>query len=225
MRLCGLASLTVLLFGSVGLDSQVKEVKVNEKQLAGDGRIVGTVVNSDGESIAQADICTTLRNPHGGSTSCGSAKADDDGHFELHNVPIREIEVFAVKEDGGYRTENPGESSQKILLTAQKPLADIVLSVGLPPAELMVSAGDKVTGKPLESKISVRQGHHEFIRERSSSVTLRVRPDTDVMIQVSAPGYKTWYYIDPEDPSQPVLRLHARESRSIDAYLEPKSTP
>jgi hypothetical protein len=42
------------------------------------------------------------------------------------------------------------------------------------------------------------------------------------MVQISAPGYKTWYYIDPDDPSQPVLRLHARENKTVDAYLDPK---
>jgi hypothetical protein len=35
-----------------------------KKQLFGYGRITGTVVNSDGEPIAQATICTTINDPH-----------------------------------------------------------------------------------------------------------------------------------------------------------------
>lgn len=85
-----------------------------------------------------------------------------------------------------------------------------------------IAVRDKVTGKPVQSSIRSTQGNHTFIRKDSSTTSVGVRPDADVMIQISAPGYKTWYYIDPDDPSQPVLRLHARENKTVDAYLEPK---
>jgi hypothetical protein len=191
-------------------------------ELAGDGRITGTVVNSDGEPVSQASICTTIHSPNSSSTSCGLAQTDKDGRFELDHLPIRETGIFAEKQEAGYWTEDE-KSIQTVPLTSQDRLARVVLNVGPPPGELTIAVRDKVTGKPVQSsKVRTTQGSHAFINENSSTTTVRVRPGFDVMIQVSAPGYKTWYYIDPDDPSQPVLRLQAREDKTVDAYLEPK---
>jgi hypothetical protein len=130
--------------------------------------------------------------------------------------------VFAEKQNAGYWTEN-SDSSQKILLTPQDPLAHVVLNVGPPPGELTIAVLDKVTGKPIQSStVRTTQGSHTFIHENLPTTTVRVRPDSDVMVQISAPGYKTWYYIDPDDPSQPVLRLRPGETKTVDAYLDRK---
>jgi len=156
-----------------------------------DGRITGTVVNSDGEPVSQATVCTSISSPHSSSTSCGSAETDKDGRFELEQLPIREIWVFAEKQNAGYWTEN-SDSSQKILLTPQDPLAHVVLNVGPPAGELTIAVLDKVTGKPIQSStVRTTQGNHTFINENLPTTTVRVRPDSDVMVQISASGYKT----------------------------------
>jgi hypothetical protein len=99
----------------------------------------------------------------------------------------------------------------------------VVLNVGPPPGELTIAVRDKVTGKPVRaSKVRTTRGLHTFVNENSSTTLVRVRPDSDMMVQISALGYKTRYYIDPDDPSQPVLRLHARENKTMDAYLDPQ---
>jgi hypothetical protein len=189
---------------------------------SGDGRITGTAVNDDGEPVGNASICTTINSPHSNSTSCGSAQTDKDGRFELDHLPIREMGIFAEKPEAGYWTED-WKSTQTVTLTPQDPLAHVVLKVGPRPGELSIAIRDKVTGKPIESsEVRTTQGSHTFIHQNSSTTTVLIRPDLDFMVQVSAPGYKIWYYIDPDDPSQPVLHLRSGETKTVDAYLEPK---
>lgn len=99
--------------------------------------------------------------------------------------------MFAEKQNAGYWTEN-SDSSQKILLTPQDPLAYVVLNVGPPAGELTIAVLDKVTGKPIQSStVRTTQGNHTFINENLPTTTVRVRPDSDVMVQISASGYKT----------------------------------
>src|SRR5258708_2566178 len=88
----------------------------------GNGRITGTVINSDGEPVSQAAICTTIRSSNGYSTSCNSAETDKDGRFELDHLPLGDIGVFADKPNAGYWTDDLGKS-QTITLTSQEPLA------------------------------------------------------------------------------------------------------
>jgi hypothetical protein len=188
----------------------------------GNGRITGTVINSDGESISHAAICTTTRSSNGYSSSCNLAETDKDGRFELDHLPLGDIGVFADKPNAGYWTDDLGES-QTVTLTSQEPLAQMVVKVGPRPGELSIDIRDKVSNKPVESSmVRTTQGSHTFIHEHSSTVNFFLRPDLDVMVQISAPGYKTWYYIDPNDPSQPVLRMRSGEHKAVDAYLELK---
>jgi hypothetical protein len=219
MRSSSLAFGLLLLFVTPALYSQ-------KNGLTNNGRIMGTVINSDGEPISHASICTSIHSRSSSSTSCGSAQTDEIGRFELEHLPIGEIGIFAEKPEVGYWIEDWTEDRkliQTVSLNSQEPLAHVVLKVGPRPGELTIVVRDRVTGKPVESnQIRTTQGSHTFINENSSTTTVRVRPDSEVMVQISAPGYKTWYYIDPDDPSQPVLRLRPGENKTVDAYLDPK---
>jgi len=125
--------------------------------------------------------------------------------------------------EAGYWNENLN-ASQKVTLTPQEPVANVILNVGARPAELTVVVKDKDTGNPVQScTIRSTQGNHTFIMSEMATAVMRLRPAMDAMIQVSAPGYKNWYYIDPADPSQPVLRLQAGEQKSLDVELIAKS--
>jgi hypothetical protein len=56
----------------------------------------------------------------------------------------------------------------------------------------------------------------------TSGVRVPVGLTTEFLVEVSAPGYRNWFYSDPSDPSRPVLRLASGEERSLDVLLEPK---
>lgn len=59
------------------------------------GRIVGTVVNDEGELIKGAMLCTRITNPDGAYTTCGSTKTDENGVFEIPQVLLGKIDVYA----------------------------------------------------------------------------------------------------------------------------------
>jgi hypothetical protein len=88
---------------------------------------------------------------------------------------------------------------------------------------------DKSSGKPVKG-ISVQyldvdgraSGSSPLISNGEFHVTLP--PECDLVIIVSAKGYKGWIYTDPSSPSRPVLRLAAGERKQLDIELEPKGT-
>jgi len=187
-----------------------------------EGRITGTVINADGEPISQAIVCKIITRPGSSTTNCSAAQTDEHGGFEITHVEMGKVGLFAEKHEAGYWNEN-GSATKTVVLTPEKPAANVILNLGGRPGELSIVVTDKASGKPV-APCTARsiQGDHTFINACETQFTLRLRPDTDVMIQVSAPGYKNWYYIDPNDPSQPVLRLKSGEQKSLEVELEPK---
>ena len=187
-----------------------------------EGRITGTVINADGEPISQADVCKIITRARSSSTNCSAARADEHGGFEITHVEMGKVGLYAEKNEAGYWDEN-GSTTQTVTLTPEKPAANVILNLGGRPGELSIVVRDKAAGKPV-APCTARsiQGDHTFINTCEASFALLLRPDTDAIIQVSAPGYKNWYYIDPNDPSQPVLRLKPGEQKSLEVELEPK---
>jgi hypothetical protein len=185
------------------------------------GRITGTVTNAEGEPIDHAIICKTVVHPHSSHTDCSGTPTDENGRFEIEDVELGEVRLFAEKQQAGYWIENWDAAQQKVILTPEKPLANVTLNAGARPGELRLVVKDKATGKPVDScKIRIVQGDHTFINSCRGPVT-PLRPATDAMIQVSAQGFKNWYYVDPNDPSQPVLQLQSGEQRLLEVELSP----
>jgi len=48
-----------------------------------------------------------------------------------------------------------------------------------------------------------------------------IRPATDVIVQISAPRFKDWYFVD-TSTMQPTWRLQSGEQRTLDVALEPR---
>jgi hypothetical protein len=93
---------------------------------------------------------------------------------------------------------------------------------------LIVSVTDKTTGKAVDSffvrLIADTTGYCSGTGQQagSSSVRVPVGAATETVVEVSAKGYKNWFYSDPSNPSRPVLRLESGEERSLEVQLELK---
>jgi hypothetical protein len=195
------------------------------------GRIVGTVVNDAGEPIREATLCTRITHPNGSTNSCGSAQTDENGAFQISQIPFGSVGVYAEAVRQGYWRDDETARTQMVALSAKAPTAHVALKIGPRPGELIVSVTDKTTGKAVDS-FFVRliadttgycSGVGNFTKQPGTSgVRVPIGTATDVLVEVSAKGYKNWFYSDPASPSRPVLRLESGEERSLEVQLEPK---
>lgn len=195
------------------------------------GRIVGTVVNEAGEPIREAMLCTRITYPNGSTNSCGSTQTDENGAFQITQMPFGNIGVYAEAVRQGYWREGEAARTQMVTLTAKAPVAHVALKVGPKPGELIVNVTDKMTGKAVDSffvrlikdSTGYCSGVGNFEKEPGSSgARVPIGPATEAIVEVSARGYKNWFYSNPSDPSRPVLRLESGEERSLEVQLEPK---
>lgn len=204
----------------------------NSPDVKQQGRIVGTVVNDAGEPIREAELCTRITTPNGSTGSCGGTNTDDKGAFAISQLPLSKIEVYARAGLQGYLQEDAAIEKQTVTLTRQAPMARVTLTVGPKPGVLIINVTNKATGKALNS-FFVRliaesggycsgSGNFRRLYNSGEAVLVPVGSATEAIVEVSAQGYKSWFYSDPSDPSRPVLRLESGEERSLEVQLEPK---
>jgi len=215
--LCVVATLVIL--------SQLL-IAQDDKTVQNEGQIIGTTVNDQGEPIANARLCTSVVKSNSSTTNCGP-QSDEHGKFDIH-VPLETNRIYGEKTEGGYWHDakvhdgNMPDSGIQINLSSEEPVAHVTIKLGASPAYLNVNISDKNTGKTLHSAV-VRWVVIDDVPMHPSETTkkeISVPPDKDILIIVQAPGYRRWFYIDPANPSQPTLRLHSGEGRTLDAELD-----
>jgi len=188
-----------------------------------DGRITGTVVDQAQQPIAGASVMAVetldqnLNNPP-------SAKSDSAGQFEINGLALRNYHVYASKPREGYPEADPAyrdENQAAIALSPDQPSGSVIITLRKA-GMLITDVRDKANGKPVSAsyKLSVPK---RWQTQGDLSYPLLVHPSTDVMLEVSASGYKTWFYSDASNPSRPLpLRLESGEQRSLRIELEPE---
>ena len=189
------------------------------------GRIIGTVVNDTNEPIAGATLCRTVARPNSATTSCGDAKTDEQGHFDM-GVPFEVNRVSAQSPQNGYPgMARPLEEGVRVRLSEQEPIAHVTIKIGPRPAELILNVSDGSTGKPVGSYIvrwlRIDDGPVQQTDVASKNRVL-VPPNVDVLLIVRAHGYEPWFYSDTSNPSRPTLRLTSGEQRTISVQLQPQ---
>ena len=193
----------------------------NDKTRLKEGRVIGTTINDQGEPIAKARLCTSIYKIQSGTTECGP-QSDEHGQFDIR-VPLETNRIFGEKPEGGYWHANKTpDAGVHIALSRQEPVAHVIVNLGASPAHLIVNISDKATGKAVDSS-TVRCIVLDDSRPAPIDTTkknISVPPDVDLLIVVQAPGYKRWFYTDPSNPSQPTLRLHSGEERTLEAELD-----
>ncbi|MGA8271212.1 MAG: hypothetical protein WB919_06595 [Candidatus Sulfotelmatobacter sp.] len=193
------------------------------------GRIVATVTNDEGEPITgQIMLCTRITQPRGESNSCSGGPSDENGNYEISQLPFGKVEVSAQAPMQGYVQEEKNRKTQTVILSSKAPVAHVVLTVGPKPGELILNVTDKATGKVVDSVfISLMgepggycSGTGNFRRDTTSGVRVPISPGDESILEISAKGYKNWFYTDPSDPSHPVISLESGEERTLNVELE-----
>ncbi len=194
------------------------------------GAIRGSVADEKGIPIAGARVSVDPLNGIPRSDLVREAESDKDGRFSITNLELGPYGVFAGKESSGY----PDTSSSfygnnafpTATLTPSAPVVDLVLQVGPRAGVLKGQITDAATNKPLDVAFLLRRSANPnnwvSISKRGEYRVL-VPPSTDVSFEVSAQGYKTYYYGGTSDAlKRPPVRLDSGQEMKLDIHLDPE---
>jgi hypothetical protein len=188
------------------------------------GRISGTVISEDGTVVGHADACTSETSGSTTSIDC-RIPVDNEGHFQIENVKFGSYGIFAVNEEEGYSIGNQSPG-MKVTITPENPSQNVIIRLRPRGGVLTGSVTDKVSGKTVEDAwinyIAIDNGGEGGNQRIAGGRFSMAAPiETNLLIYVSATGYKGWVYTDASNPAQPVVRLASRERRVLDIELEP----
>ena len=109
-------------------------------------------------------------------------------------------------------------------LTATAPVVDMVLKVGPPAGVIKGDVRDAQTGKPVSAGFLLRRAadHENWISIAQQPSYRVLLPRADIIFEVSAPGYKTWYYGgEPDVLKRSPLHLESAQEIKVDVQLVP----
>jgi hypothetical protein len=164
-----------------------------------------------------------------------TANSDDEGRFRINGLEPGAYDVFGESSADSYPdTTVPFYNSAKLdkaTLEGEYPSATLVLHLGPRAGVLTGTVMDRATGSAVVSRYNL----HFILKQtanpdRSIEVAsppefrLLVPPGVEVYLDVSAVGYKSWFYADPLNPSEHLpLRLESGQEMPIAITLEPSS--
>jgi hypothetical protein len=190
------------------------------------GRISGTVLDDHGQIAEGANVCLSQSSGKG-PTTINCATPTDHGQFQVPKIGFGAYHVFAIKESEGYSIENQSPGDQ-VIVSAATPSPDVTIRLQSGGAILSGIVQDKSDGRPVKGA-SVRYIDVDGNGEGTSSshadgkFQLTVPSGLDLVIVVSAKGYKGWVYNDPSNSARPVMQLAGGERKQLDIEIEPKS--
>lgn len=223
-------SLSVVLFlGLSGLIS-VPAVAAQKKDTA--GLIYGIVTYQDRKPAKGATVYAA---PLGRAIGAIIPHADSDetGYYAIR-IPRSWFGKFAVaakKEDEDYpdmtwQFYSDGKF-QTVTLSASHPEANVIIRLGPKAGVLKGTVADARSNESLSPCVEFRRAAepNNFLSGSGlvkPTYKLLIPADTDVLMQISLDGYRTWYFpgtIDRE--SQQPVRLKPGEIRTVDIRLVP----
>jgi carboxypeptidase family protein len=209
--------LILLLFAASLLRAQASD------QSAAYGRLTGTVLDENGQLVAHASVCTSVTKGNETMVTC-RVSTDEIGQFQIEHINMGTYGVFAEKDEDGYSSANH-PSEQQVTINTSDPNAYVTLRLGPKGGILSGSVKDTKTGKSIVTSevhyVALDGGNSGTAGVNDGQFQITVPARTDLIVVVSARGYRGWVYTDAANPSRPVLRLGSGEKKFLDVELEP----
>ena len=192
-----------------------------------DGTVTGTVLDEHWQPLDKAVVCIHDYLPKSDHSFCRD-HTDKTGQFQVQHVPLGEHGVSASKYEDGYGEDSSLASTQMVKLTAENPLAGVIIKLGTKDGILAPTASDKSTGKPIANFwvhwTSEEAGGSAGGTAGLSRSTTRipVPAGKELCLSFSAKGYRQLTPMDPADPARPLcVQLKSGEVKSIAVELVP----
>jgi hypothetical protein len=195
------------------------------------GTVKGVVVNEIGKPVTGAEVYVLEKKKFVGHRPLQVYETDSIGQFLATNLPWGVYVVMAGKESEGY-------PDMKLAFYSNLAVPTVTLSPEFPSANVNVQLGPKagilevtslvsaLNGKKIEdASITLRRVQNPDFFITTSTATgaqILVPSMTDIAIEVSAPGYRTW-------PTQNLaksstqIHLKPEEVYKLQVRLEPGS--
>jgi hypothetical protein len=194
------------------------------------GTVTGTALDETGKPLAKAKVRVAEKGPFGGHRTIQYYETDSEGHFLIGHVPWGTYVVVGGKEGAGYPDTNFAFYSNlavpTVTLSPDSPTANVDLKFG-PKAGILEVApvADAETGKEIRSaSITLRRAGSDFFMTASTTEGRILVPSaTEVLVRITAPGYKPWpptdqptakgtILLQPEEVLKLQIALHREES-------------
>jgi hypothetical protein len=193
-----------------------------------DGAIKGRVLNEAGAPIAGAKVHAEL---HGVAMAKAIrfVESSHDGSFLIDRLEFGKYDVNVSKEEDDYPPTDWSLYADKpatvVDIYPEHPIIDVTLTLGPKAAVVVGTVRDALNGKPLNSGFMVRRSDNpnryisgSFGMPDPPKFRLLIPSSTNVDLEVSQRGYKTWRYA--ERVSSLPLRLQPGAEIRLDVNLE-----
>ena len=211
----GLALIVVLSLPLILL-AQVRE---------GPGSIDGTVTDEFGQPVKHARV--EAFSLQGEKMITGfDTHTDDSGSFRYQHLALGDFGLYAANLETGYRDTNDPCSERRLVrvkLTAEEPEGHTLLKFASKAGSLTGWVTDADTSEHLDAMLKISMGHCLETTGVSSRYKFHhlVPADTEITLEVTAKGYKSWVYPDSSSPSQPLkFRLQSGTELEVNPQLE-----
>jgi len=161
------------------------------------------------------------------------ADTDETPYFAIH-IPLSWFGKFAVtakKEDEDYPNMSwqfySDGKFETVTLTSKHPAETVIIRLGPKAGVLVGTVADAASSAPLSPCVELRRASDPTNFLNGSGLVnphykLLVPSDTDVLVNISLDGYKTWYYPGTVDHSAAKsVRIAPGEKKTVDIRLEP----
>lgn len=194
------------------------------------GSVRGSVVDENGVAVEGATVECDPADPRPWARDLQTVQTDKDGKFVANRLPLGSYKLFAMKESVGYPNLSFAFYSNHIFptaaLTEANPAAEVILKVGPSAGVITGTVRDAFTGNPTDAGFLLRRVSNvdNFISmSQRPEYRVLLPPDVEVLLEVSAPGHKTWYYGGPSDVlKRASIRLESGKVMKLDIQLEPE---
>jgi hypothetical protein len=186
-------------------------------------------VDEDGKPVLGSEVSYSV-GTEGREASGTSSSNNPNGEFELTQLPLGKVELNAASALSGYGLNNASPYKQTVVLTEANPIAHVRMKVGPKPAMLALTVTDRTSGKAIDGFMiriiadggGLSAGTGYFAQTPEGDREVPVSPLSDFLLEVTAKGYKNWFYSNPADPSDPTLHLESGERRAVQVTMQPK---
>lgn len=189
------------------------------------GSIRGTVVDEIGIPIAAAKVNATSLNGRPMAKFIRYVETDGQGHFLIDRLEWGKYGVFAMKEESAYPDMGASLYSNDVFPTAAitpwSPVAELRIQLGPKAGIVAGSLTNASNGAPLNAgfKLTRASAPDKWLSTSTPpDYRVLVPSGTAVLVEVSAPGFKTW------TPGHPLL-LEPGAEMHLDIPLEPLHDP